>query len=205
MFARLLDVLFPPRSDEAVVRTLTTNAVLALLAPTLLQDTKPATIGLLPFSDTRVRALIHEAKYHGSERALTLLGCVLDEYLRDADERRAETILVPIPLGSARRRERGHNQAESLCALAAKQQSISLVPALLRRTRETVSQTSLPRAERLANMHGAFEVSVDQAVSPTVLYILIDDVVTTGATLQAAIDALTAGGARHIIPIACAH
>lgn len=205
MLGRLLDVLFPPRSDEAIVGELGRDEFLSLLAPTPLRETKPETVGLLPFGDPRVRAVIHEAKYHGSESAFALLGAVFGEYLRDADERTTRMILVPVPLGTFRRRERGYNQVESVVAAVAHDLNIALEVALLQRTRETVSQISLPRTARIENMRGAFAVSPGQKVSPTALYVLIDDVITTGATMQAAIEALQAGGARHILPIALAH
>lgn len=200
---RLLDLLFPPREDESVARDVSADEFLALLSPQLVTSTAPATVALLPFSHQHVRAMIHEAKYHGSPHAFALLSLAFTEYLRDADDKGRAPILVPIPLGKARREERGFNQVEELVMHAQKSCGGEMNTSLLIRVRETVSQVSLPKAEREANMRGAFGAA--HPANPARTYIVIDDVVTTGATLQAAIDALTEAGAQHIVPLALAH
>src|SRR3989344_4629306 len=119
--------------------------------------------------------------------------------------------LVPVPLSRERQKERGFNQIEEVARRVARELDIAVHAALLERTRDTVSQVSLPRERREENMRGAFIVSPNPAVSgrrrinPSHTYILIDDVITTGATLQAALDALRSGGALHVIPLALAH
>jgi len=199
----LLDLLFPPRTDESIARDVSADEFLALLSPQLVTSTIPTTVALLPFSHSHVRAMIHEAKYHGSPHAFALLSFALTEYLRDADDTGRTPILIPVPLGKARREDRGFNQVEELVRYAEKFCGGEIDTSLLIRVRETVSQVSLPKAEREANMRGAFGAA--HPADPARTYIVIDDVITTGATLQAAIDALTEAGARHIIPLALAH
>jgi ComF family protein len=208
-----LDFLFPPRVDEAVLRTITLDSFLSLCTPRLVNETRPGTVALLPFSNKAVRSAIHEAKYHGSAHAFELLGSTLAEYLRDADDlsvTRSNLVarfdlvtLVPVPLGKLRHKERGYNQVEEIANRAAKLLGCTTDSTLLTRVRETASQVSLPREEREANMRGAFGAA--HSADPALTYILIDDVITTGATLQAATLALTEAGASHIIPLALAH
>lgn len=203
-----LDFIFPPRTDESALRDVSTDDFLALVAPRLVPETRPGTVALLPYHDERVRSAIHEAKYHGSERAFQLLALAVVEYLRDFDDvgfrkPNIDFVLVPIPLGKQRMKERGYNQAEEIAKRAAKQLSGALVENILERTRETTSQVSLPRHEREKNMRGAFGAA--SSVDPSHTYIILDDVLTTGATLQAAIDALQKAGAKNIIPLALAH
>ncbi len=200
---RFFDFLFPPRVDEALVRDISIDEFFSHLAPKLVSQTHPETVALLPFSTSVVRAAVHEAKYHGSRHAFALLGAVLTEYLRDMDERAKSVVLVPIPLGKKRQKERGFNQVEEIAKHAARELGYKLDTSLLVRTRETTTQVSLPREERERNMRGAFEAL--HHASPTSTYVLIDDVLTTGATLQEAADTLSSSGATHIIPIALAH
>ncbi len=201
---RFLDLLFPPRVDEKALRGVSDNEFLALMAPRLVPQTRPDTVALFPFHDAQVRAAIHEAKYHGNERALALLGGALADYLRDCDDvGRGTSYIVPVPLGRERRRKRGFNQAEEVARRAVRELGMRVETDLLFRTRETVSQISLPRHEREENMRGAFGAA--HPADPSYTFIVIDDVITTGATLQAAIDALQGAGAKHIIPLALAH
>lgn len=204
---RLLDFLFPPRVDERTVRDISPDDFLALLDPRLAPDTRPGTVVLLPFHEIVVRSAIHEAKYRGSERAFTLLALALAEYLRDFDDEnygsRKPIILVPVPLGKQRRKERGFNQVEEVAKRLPRELALTLDASLLERTRETTSQVSLARHKREENMRGAFRAT--RRAVPAQTYIVIDDVITTGATLQAAIDALREAGAENIISLALAH
>jgi predicted amidophosphoribosyltransferase len=202
MLARLLDLLFPAREDEKIVRALPSLGLLPLLDPELVAlGAGAGAAALLRYADLRVRAAIHEAKYRGSERAFAMLAEALAEYLCEEDLRRA--VLLPVPLGAKRRQERGYNQAEEVARRAGAKLGVPLETALLARTRETASQVSLPKWRRRENMRGAFGAAHE--ADPALLYIVVDDVCTTGATLSAALATLRAAGARHILAVALAH
>lgn len=201
---RFLDFLFPPRDDELALRSVTPDEFLRRMNPMLVPVTSPAAIVLLSYADPVVRSAIHEAKYHGSEQALALLASALGEYLREGEDAKLGKVrIVPIPLSRARERERRFNQAHEIAARAANGLGMDVEADLLLRVRDTASQVSLPREMREENMRGAFAAA--RSADPSCSYILVDDVVTTGATLQAAIDALTQAGAKHIIPLALTH
>jgi predicted amidophosphoribosyltransferase len=201
---RLLDFLFPLRSDESLVRETSTEGLLKLLAPTIVPDTRPGTVALLSFHAPAVRAALHEAKYHGSEKAFELLAAILREYLSGDDTLWSEKVMVvPVPLGPLRLKERGFNQVEEVVRRAITGLPLEMDSGLLVRTRETKSQVSLPRIEREKNMKNAF--AAPKRAEAGYLYIVVDDVVTTGATLQAALEALRASGALTIQAIALAH
>lgn len=205
---RFFDLLFPPRADELLLRETSLDTFLAVMKPMLVPDTRPASVMLFSFGNPLVRAAIHEAKYHGSARAFRYLGIALADYLYDQDDtirlRKSNIVVVPVPLGRKRLRERGFNQVEEIVRSALHDLHGSMLDTtLLERVRETHTQVSLPREKREQNMRSAFRTrkKLDSAAT----YILIDDVLTTGATLQAAIDALKAAGATNITPLALAH
>ena len=202
---RFFDFLFPPRVDEIALRGVSADGFLALLVPRLVLETRPETVALLPFNNPGVRAALHEAKYHGSERAFELFALALAEYLRDADEGACKPIIVPVPLGKERFKERGFNQVEEITrrALRSLDDHFVLNTNLLERVKETQTQVSLEKRRREENMQGAFKAT--RLVNSSHTYFVVDDVITTGATLQAAIDALKDAGAKHIIPLALAH
>lgn len=206
-FSRFAEILFPPRPGEEIVRDTSPETLLRLVAPVLVETTHPATTALLPFRDTRVRALIHETKYRGSERAAELLGVVLAEYLADiATDTIGNVLLVPLPLSRERMKERGFNQCERIACYAVQTTNTTFVPVsttTLIRIKNTEHQALLSKEARKQNAEGAFtsETLCDAHTS----YLILDDVITTGATMQAAIDALTAQGAKHILPITLAH
>ncbi|MDE1965988.1 MAG: ComF family protein [Patescibacteria group bacterium] len=204
MFARLLDLVFPPRADEFLIRGLLPETLSPLVEPRTIPDTTPETVGLLPFHDPHVRALIHEAKYHGNERAFSLLSDVLADYLLEAaaEEGFANVVVVPVPLSASRRAKRGFNQTEEVGRRACAAADVPFAADALLRVRDTESQVALPREKRLTNMRGAFACAYPP--DPAHTYIVLDDVVTTGATLQAALDALVAAGASRVIPLALA-
>ena len=108
----------------------------------------------------------------------------------------AADALVPVPLAQQRLAERGYNQA---LLLARKLAARKTRPGLLLRTRPTPAQHGLPRAQRLRNVRGAFAVPPRQAAAVAgQRLLLIDDVLTTGATLRAAAQALLKAGAAQV-------
>ncbi|MNQ98791.1 DNA utilization protein GntX [compost metagenome] len=108
--------------------------------------------------------------------------------------------IVPVPLSTERLRERGFNQAALLAsALARLPRAPDCASQLLMRTRHTPAQSGLQRAQRLRNLQAAFAVPVRWAARIAgQRVVLIDDIMTTGATLDAAAQALRVAGATHI-------
>jgi len=144
-----------------------------------------------------VREIIHEFKYgrriHLRHLVARWLQAALD------DERMRESrfdIIVPVPLHSARLRERGFNQASLLAALLSAQTSIASKP-LLERIRYTTTQTTLDRSERMENLHNAFRLRKNADVRGLRM-LLIDDVLTTGSTLSECARVLKRAGALSV-------
>lgn len=196
LLTRALDILFPPSADMRIVRALTPTDVARLYAPRAVHDMT----ALSAFSDVRVRALIHEAKFHGSDQATSLLAHLVDEHLRNTSHH--YDCIIPIPLSPARKRARGYNQVEEV--LQKTHTSIPVVCGALIRSKNTRPQTDLDKVERLKNMHGAFAVKRPESIHNKSI-LLVDDVTTTGATLREAKAALLKHSPASVTCIAIAH
>jgi len=159
-----------------------------------------------------LRAILLQLKFHHRERLGTRLGELLVPVCRSMVDPSdtSEVLVVPVPLHSTRQRERGYNQAELLArglvgAYARSRQpcALRIEHRALRKTRPTPPQTGLSWAERRDNVRGAFTVVSPERVRDRVV-ILVDDVMTTGATLSACASALKQAGVRQVLGLTLA-
>jgi ComF family protein len=141
-----------------------------------------------------LRTLIRGLKFEDRPDAAPLIARLLSELLavRLGEPERGRVLLVPVPLHRTRRRERGYDQARLLVEALGTRDGYDVDAALLARVRATRPQTRLPRRERLLNLGDSF--SVTRRPPPGRAIILVDDVVTTGATLAVATAALARAG-----------
>lgn len=147
------------------------------------------------------RKAVHDLKYRGLQDRAAFLA----ELLAQAIERRplAVDLLVPIPLAPGRRRQRGFNQSELIGQHLAGRLSAPMMSAVLVRTRETPRQVGRTAAERRANIEGAFTCAMPEVVRGRRVAV-VDDVMTTGATLGVAAEALRVAGASRVYGLAVA-
>jgi ComF family protein len=137
--------------------------------------------------------LIHEAKFRGGRSMARALGLVLAEALQahgaDVDA------VIPVPLHPVRLRARGYNQADEIARPIAQRLRVPIVVAGITRVRPTDAQSALGAPERRRNLHGAFAIT---CTVPHGRYALVDDVITTGATINALATVLRTAGAGHV-------
>ena len=149
--------------------------------------------------DGELRELIHLFKYNGIRTASTRLAKSLGQAVAGL-QLPADVVLIPVPLWPGKRQTRGFNQAEAIarafCRLHASG-SIQLETSSLVRTRETASQTGLTRKQRRANMRGAFAVTKAEKVRGRSI-LLMDDVMTTGTTVNECARVLLRAGAKEV-------
>ena len=144
-----------------------------------------------------VRDVIHEFKYNRQIHLRHLLARWVRAALDDERLRNYQfDMMVPVPLHSARQRERGFNQASLLANLVSKNTSIPC-RSLLKRIRYTTTQTALDRSERMENLHNAFRLRKNADVRGLSV-LLIDDVLTTGSTLSECARVLKGAGAISV-------
>ena len=147
-----------------------------------------------------VEHALHRFKYQGWTRLAEPLALLLAERL--AVEGLAATWAVAVPLHSARLKQRGFNQSELLARELRKRLSLAHPPGTLVRTRPTPPQVGHDRRWRLENVRDAFKWQGFGLESRSIL--LIDDVCTTGATLDACATALRAGGSGPVMGVSVA-
>jgi ComF family protein len=146
-----------------------------------------------------VDRLLPRFKFHEDLAAGRVLSQVMTEAFAGLD---VPDALVPIPLHVRRLRARGYDQALELARPIARALRIPLLPRLLVRTRATAPQSERNAAARRRNVRGAFCVRAHTAVPRHA--VLVDDVMTTGATLHAAASALLLAGAERVDAWVCA-
>jgi len=167
----------------------------------------------------RIRKAIGELKYRGHRELVAPLAQVLQEYLSNALDV-ADTVdpyytappsigssqvdlLIPVPLFATRERERGFNQAGLLAEELGRLEGLVVASGALVRKRETPPQVGLSAIERRVNVRGAFE-AVDRAAIRARTILLLDDVCTTGATLEECAKTLVRAGAERVWAITLA-
>jgi ComF family protein len=146
-----------------------------------------------------LRELIHLLKYDGVLPAARPLGEFVAAAIKTLRLPADRILILPVPLHSSKRRERGFNQSERIARAARKwlPANFELCTGALVRHRVTQSQVGLDREARIANMQGAFRAQLQDAVAGhTVL--LLDDVMTTGTTLSECAGVLNQAGARRV-------
>ena len=153
-----------------------------------------------------VRRALHELKYGGETRLAVPLGEAIARRWRRVGA--GGDVLVPVPVHAERARRRGYDQAELIARAAATALGLPSAP-ILERSRATIAQFDLDRTTRASNVRGAFQLRTRAPTSrrnPVAgrWIVLIDDVVTTGATLSACAEPLLAAGALGVSAITVA-
>ena len=144
------------------------------------------------------RAMVLELKYHGGRHLVRDIEAIFRRSPSVLASARG-AVLVPVPLHPRKERERGYNQSSLLAgALARAAGGNTLVKNLLRRTVDTETQTGLDRKDRQENLKNAFALHVRGGLNPRLRYLLVDDVFTTGSTLNSCARVLRRAGCLNL-------
>jgi ComF family protein len=150
--------------------------------------------GYLYFTkDSLLQHLVHQLKYKGNRHIGHYLGRRMGEAIKAGNRFTAIDALVPLPLFAARQHKRGYNQATILCEGMAEILHLPILQQVITRNKPSATQTQKNRIERWENIQGKFNVQHPEAIQGKHI-LLVDDVITTGATLEACGQALLTAG-----------
>ena len=163
--------------------------------------------GFLPLfvfeKDKELQQIIHSIKYNENFRLGIHLGKLIGEELKDHIEKWDADYFIPVPLHHLKKADRGYNQSYYLSKGISTITGIPVNRKTVKRKRYTVSQTSLNLSERKSNMENAFSIRKNSNISGKKI-VLVDDVITTGATISECARILKDNGADKIYALSAA-
>ncbi len=191
----LIDFIFPPREEEVVLR---------IISITQFESQVPKAlngISIFSYKHSLVKELVWQIKYRRNMRATHMAAYFLHREL----VKYGNVTLVPIPISKSRRKERGFNQCELIIDSILKYDTNNILSkdySLLVRDKDIEKQTFKNRGERLENIKGIFRVTKS---SSDISIVIIDDVTTTGGTLEEAKNSLLQAGFKDVKVLTLAH
>ncbi len=146
-------------------------------------------------SGSKTSGIIKELKYKGNPEMANYLGMIMGESLMELEYLKShQVVLIPVPMSPEKRRKRGYNQTEEIAKGISKVCGYEIQENLLERTVMRDSQTRMNRVSRIENMQGVFKFNSGylstnmyqriQSMNVSILLIIVDDIITTGATIE---------------------
>lgn len=148
-----------------------------------------ATAGFLYKNNSPLQQLIHQLKYKGNLDSGLVLGRMLGLELITSNKFNGVECIIPVPLHKSKQRKRGYNQAEIIAMGVSETMGIPVRTDVLKRRKFTETQTKRSRISRWQNVDGIFELQKDSLFGGEEI-LLVDDVITTGATIEACVKQL---------------
>ena len=134
--------------------------------------------------------LVHELKYEGNKEIGQLLGTLFGQELKKIDEWKSVDLIIPVPLHPKKEQLRGYNQSYEIASGVSESMDVPTTKTALTRKHYTDSQTKKSRVERWQNVSEIFDINENELNTSNHI-LLVDDVITTGATIESCVLALT--------------
>ncbi len=154
--------------------------------------------------DDLFKKIVHALKYQGNKSIGVELGKQMSIFIKPEMIKKDESAFVPIPLHPIKHRERGYNQAEAIARGLSIGLNIPVKTKLIKRVKNTSTQTKLNAEERKANMESAFAIVNNPDIGKIRQVVLVDDVFTTGSTMNSAAKVLKERGFDRVIGLVAA-
>lgn len=162
-------------------------------------DERPILAAVTLFHQPLIKELIHQLKFKSRQSVVDALTPRMKDYLVPLAHHFSDYIIIPVPLHVTREKHRGFNQAELIAKRIGVILALPLHTGVIVRARSTKPQTGTPnKKDRESNLKGAFQVTAPAAIEGKNI-LLVDDVVTSGATISEATRTLKSAGAKKVI------
>lgn len=208
-----LDFLFPRSSPVISIENMSADEIIRKI-PRAKEIDDSGVRALFDYRNELAKQAIWEIKYRKNEKILSAFCALFYEYIIDGLADVAlfsdfkNPILIPIPSSQKRLKERGYNQCELIASQLVRidgNKNFTMPNNILEKIKDSPSQTSVKnRSERLRNLRGCFAIKNPEKIQDSNI-IIIDDVITTGATMSEAKETLLGAGARQVLCFALAH
>jgi competence protein ComFC len=212
IFETILSIVLPKEESVLKIENLSAEFIANEL-PRACETNNPKFKAFFQYKDKIVRQAIWEIKYRGNKKILEKFSRAFYDYILEeiSDEilfnNFHSPILIPIPTSKKSLKKRGFNQCELIVKELIKidgGRNLSADLKALRKIKETGHQSKTKnRTQRLKNLEGCFEADTDKIKNKNI--ILIDDVITTGATMKEAMRALKKAGAKKVVGFTLGH
>ncbi len=209
VYNTILDALFP--RSEAELESLAYQPKEAWLKlPRAPEPPLKAAFSIFAYKDERVSKLVWNIKYKKSARAATIGGYALYRQFIEFTKGAHNITVIPIPITQKRRNERGYNQCELLVDEMKRldiDDKFTICKDLLERAHHLPRQTLKNREDRLESIKGIFAVNeeVMARIMKNTTVVVIDDVITTGSTMEEAMETLKNAGFKDVFGLSLAH
>ncbi len=205
LFKKLLDLIFPRSALLEELDSLNTEEIYSKCQK--IQFVAQNVASFLSYKDKIVKEMLWQIKFNGQRKYAKICGEILYKEIIKKINLQQKYLLVPVPIHKKRRRERGFNQCEWICEEIKKFDTKNLFqyePNLIERVIYKQKQSWSDRKSRLGNISGVFQIKdIDKIFGKNI--IIIDDVVTTGATLNEITKTFNLAAPRKILAFTVAH
>jgi len=207
-FISLFDLIFPRRPNDAAIADISPPDFYAKIPRWSDQEIYPGMKAIFRYKDPTAKAMIKEFKSSKNAHAAEIAAHALARFLKKIAVN--DAVIIPMPISKERRKKRGYNQCELILDSFKREIARDITAHfeirtdILEKMRDTPKLAFQNRAARLQANKGAFKALAPLSHIEKPI-IVIDDVITTGSTMQSALDTVLHGGAKNAIGIGIAH
>lgn len=152
-----------------------------------------------------LKDIIHKFKFNHKKQLVNVLADILNNYYKNCEKLKSyqNVVVVPVPTSKNNIKERGYNNVYEIARKFASLQRFKFNPNILLKTKNTIPQFKLRKNQRDKNVYGAFRVNIKEyTLGATIL--IVDDIITTGATLEEIIKTFKKEGIENMVCLTCA-